>query len=134
MIRKKRKMVLSGAVFSLCALLLCVKLTGGALHVLLGTALVVVAGVHMIKNRKRMKGASDSQIFVDRGLTAALVIMILTGLLLHPLGNMLFIKMAHKLSSVVFVLGCIIHMIQHKPGVKKKRRICRAFFENPNLT
>lgn len=69
----------------------------------------------MKKNRKReWLCQKASVLFVDRILLAALIVVFLSGILLHPLQQVFVIKMVHKVSSVILVIGVIVHILQHR--------------------
>lgn len=69
----------------------------------------------MKKNRKREWLCQKASVrFVDRILLAALVVVFFSGILLHPLQQVFAIKMIHKVSSVILVIGVIVHIIQHR--------------------
>lgn len=54
---------------------------------------------------------------VNKILLADLIVVFLSGILLQIFQEVLGIRIFHKLSSTVLVLGVIVHVIQHK---KKK--------------
>lgn len=69
----------------------------------------------MKKNRKREWLCQKVSVqFVNRILLAALVVVFFSGILLHPLQQVFAIKMIHKVSSVILVIGVIVHIIQHR--------------------
>lgn len=68
----------------------------------------------MMKKNQRKKRMSVR--VVDRLLLVVLMIVFVSGILLHPFSEMLAVKMIHKLSSVLLVIGVIVHMVQHKRG------------------
>lgn len=51
---------------------------------------------------------------VDWVLMASLIILLVTGMLLHPMQGVLALKILHKLAAVLFVLGVIGHILQHR--------------------
>lgn len=103
----------------LCVLLLAVKVTGPAVHVICGILLTILSAKHLFKRIRVLSHMSNGIQIVDWILTIALVIMFLSGLLLHPMGDIMWIKMAHKLSSVIFIVFVIVHSVQH---VRKRYR------------
>ena len=46
--------------------------------------------------------------------------MFVTGMLLHPMQGVFIIKLLHKLSAIVFILGTVAHVVQHRAGRKGK--------------
>lgn len=98
----------------LCALLFAERLTGEICHAVIGVLLVVVVGGHMCAQMAKMQYQKKSVRLMDQILIAALLILFVTGILMHPLQGILVLKILHKLSAVVFVLGIIGHIIQHR--------------------
>lgn len=99
---------------TLCVLLFLQRLTGEIWHAVLGMLLVIVAVMHLCKQKGKHKYRARPIQAVDWALIALLVILFVTGILLHPLHGLLALKLIHKLSAVLFVLGVIAHMVQHK--------------------
>ena len=97
----------------LCAVLFFERLTGEAVHSVLGVLLAVIAAVHIGKYPRKMRYRNMPVRVVDQVLMAALAVLLVTGVLLHPLHGMLFMKLLHKSSAVLFVIGVILHMVQH---------------------
>lgn len=116
---KRKNMLLGLASVLLITALFCVKLTGGLLHMLLGIVLVILMLVHTFKKRERKKYVRGSFNMVDNVLLAAMAVMVISGILMHPLSGLLLVKILHKLSSLVFSMGCIVHVMQHK-GMRKR--------------
>lgn len=117
---KKQDKLFFSVVMVMCVLLFCERLTGGVWHAVLGFALVVLLAGHVRKQQKKTMYRKVSIQMVDKILMAAFAAVILTGILLHPLQDMLILKILHKLSAVIFVVGIIVHMVQHSS--KRKRR------------
>lgn len=46
-------------------------------------------------------------------IVIALICAFLTGVLMHPLEEMMLIKILHKLASALLMLGVVVHVIQH---------------------
>lgn len=116
---KYSKIFLAAIVFALCILLFLQRVTGGIWHTILGILLIIVATVHLCRQNAKMKYKKLSIRLIDWTLTALLVILLLTGILLHPLHGMLILKIIHRLSAVFLVIGIIIHMVQHKKAIKQ---------------
>ena len=47
----------------------------------------------------------------------ALAFVFLSGMLLHPLQGTLAVLILHKMSSVIFVIGMIVHVVQHRLSI-----------------
>lgn len=114
----KRAGIIIGALSVLC---ICVRLTGESIHILCGIGLVVVTLVHIMSNKNRMIYVPKKIRVVDWIIIIGLAITFITGMLLHPLHNVVFVKVIHKLSSVIFIVGCIVHIIQHHNLARKER-------------
>lgn len=115
---KNSKLFLAVITFALCVLLFLQRLTGEIWHAVLGVLLIIVATVHLCKQNAKLKHRKRSIQIVDWVLIAILAILFLTGILLHSLHEMLALKIIHKISAVLLVLGIIVHMVQHKISIK----------------
>lgn len=113
------KLLLSIITLALCVLLFLQRLTGGIWHAVFGIFLIIIATVHLCRQNVKLKYRSRSIQIIDWALIALLAVLLLTGILLHPLHEVLALKIIHKLSAVLFVFGIIAHMVQHKRTVKK---------------
>lgn len=102
----------------LCVLLFLERLTGEIAHVVLGMILVVITVAHLCRQMKKMKHQKLPIRVVDQILIAATLVMVFSGIMMHPLHGVMLLKILHKLSAVVFVVGIIIHMVQHKERKK----------------
>lgn len=98
----------------LCVLLFLQPLTGEIFHAVLGVFFLIVVGGHVCMKFGKMKYKKRSIQVVDWVIMIALVVLAVSGILIHPLGGMLAVKILHKLSAVIFVLGMIVHMIQYR--------------------
>lgn len=117
----RKEMVLMGVTLVLCVLLFLERLTGQIPHAIFGLALAVIVGVHAAKLKDTWKYRRASVKAVDILLIAAVILLVLTGILAHPLHDVLAVKIVHKLCAVLFVIGILIHAGQHgKLGRKKK--------------
>lgn len=105
-----------GLVF--CILLFAERLTGDIIHTVLGLILAVVVFVHMYRQRAKIKYEKQAARLADWIIVGALVVLVITGILLHPLHEMLIMKILHKLAAVCFVLGMIAHFVQHRKRMK----------------
>lgn len=98
----------------LCILLFARRLTDGILHDILGLALLIILVVHLCMTMKKMKYRARSLQIVDALLLGTMTVLMVSGILLHPLHDVLIVLILHKLSAVLFVLGLIAHVVQHK--------------------
>lgn len=112
------KLFLAIIMLALCVLLFLQRLTGGVWHAVLGILLVIVATIHLCKQNAKLKYRSRAIQVIDWALIALLAILLVSGLLLHPLHEVLALKLVHKLSAVLFVIGVIAHIVQHKKSLK----------------
>lgn len=101
----------------LCIPVLCQRLTGEIWHAVLGMFLMIFVVIHICMQSGKIKYKKPAVRRVDRMLIAAMAVLALTGVLLHPLQGAFVIKILHKLSAVLFVIGTIVHVIQHR-GIK----------------
>lgn len=110
---KYSKLFLAIITLVLCVLLFLQRLTGGIWHAVLGILLIIVAAIHLCKQNAKLKKRSKAIQVIDWALIALLVILFVSGMLLHPLHELLVLKIIHKVSAVLFVLGVIAHIVQH---------------------
>lgn len=103
----------------LCVLLFIKRVTGEVLHSVLGLVLLIMVVVHVYRQIAKLNHRKVSIRCVDWILMVALAVVIVTGVLLHPLQGMLVLKILHKLSAVIFVIGVIAHMVQHKESIRR---------------
>lgn len=115
---KYSKLFLTIILLALCVLLFLERLTGGIWHAVFGILLTIVATVHLCRQNAKLKYRTRSIQVIDWALIALLAILFLTGFLLHPLHDVLALKILHKLSAVLFVLGVIAHILQHRKSIK----------------
>lgn len=87
--------------------------TGQILHAAFGLILAVLVGIHTWRQIKKMKYQNTAIRLVDWILLIALTSLLITGILAHPMHSILIIKILHKFSAAIFVLGLIVHMVQH---------------------
>lgn len=121
---KKRKEILFILVtVVLCVLLFVQRLTGEIWHAVFGVVLTVMIAAHVYLQRGKMKYKKLSVRLLDYVLFAALFILLLTGILAHPLQGVLAVKILHKLAALIFVLGLIGHALQHREALPFGRRI-----------
>lgn len=98
----------------LCVLLFLQHLTGEICHAFLGVLLIIIMVVHMCRQIAKMKYKKNSIRAVDWVLMVSMVVLFLTGMLLHPLQGMPVLKILHELAAVLFLLGIIVHIVQHR--------------------
>lgn len=98
----------------LCILLFLQPLTGDILHAIFGVLLLILILVHIGRNRKKIKYKKKSVQVVDWMIIIALIILIVSGVLLHPMRGLLALKIAHRLSAVIFLITLIIHGVQNR--------------------
>lgn len=109
----KKNIYLAVVTGILCALLFAIKVTGPAVHVISGILLTVVSVKHLWKRMRALSYMQRGIQIVDWGLMISLVVMFLSGMFLHPMEGILWMKIIHKISSVLFVVFVIVHGVQH---------------------
>lgn len=109
-----RDKLFAGITILFCLLLFCKRLTGEVCHAVLGLLLLSITVVHVYRHIRKLKYKKSSVQMVDRMLFIALAVVLVSGILLHPLQGAFIILILHKLSSVVLVLGIITHVLQHR--------------------
>lgn len=116
--KRKKGILLMAITLLLCVLLFMERLTGEIVHALLGLILVIIIAAHMIKLRGVWKYRKTAVKVLDAVLIAAMVLLVVTGILAHPLRDVMEVKIIHKLCAVLFVIGVFAHAFQH--GALKK--------------
>lgn len=111
---KKREILFMLITLLLCILLFAERLTGDRLHAVLGLLLVIFMAVHMCRQMKKMKYKKAQIKVVDWALMVSLTVLLVTGILLHPMHGAPALKIIHKLAAVLLVLGIIDHILQHR--------------------
>ena len=110
---KKSSIVLAFITLILCIVLFAIKATGPVIHIVAGVMLTVVSVSHLWSRIRRMRYMKLSWTIVDIVLIASLMAMFGSGMILHLLRELFVVKIAHKLSSLLFVIVLIVHCIQH---------------------
>lgn len=103
----------------LCAALFGVKVTGTAVHVLIGLLLGILSTVHLFVKWKKYRFMPANLKRIDQILILSFLIILISGIVSHLTAGMLIIKIIHKLSSLIFCLGLIGHVVQHKQYLVK---------------
>lgn len=116
---KRKEKIFMAVTLVFCVLLFLQRLTGEIGHAVLGILLMILVIVHMCRQITKMKHKKMSVQMADWVLMVALAVLFLTGMLLHPLQGALIIKLLHKLAAVIFVLGILVHIAQHRKVQQK---------------
>lgn len=111
--KQKKGMLLMAVTLVLCVLLFMERLTGQVVHAVLGLVLVAIIAVHMTKLKGTWKYRKKAIRVLDVLLIVVMVLLVVSGILAHPLHDVLAVKMVHKLCAVLFVLGVLAHAYQH---------------------
>lgn len=118
--KQKKGMWMMVAVLAMCVLLFLERLTGEIVHAVIGLALVIIIAVHMNRLKGTWKYRKTSIKVLDIVLIVVMVLLVLSGILAHPLHDVLAVKIVHKLCAVLFVIGILIHGFQHAKQLKRK--------------
>ena len=94
----------------LCLLLFGKRLTGEICHAILGMVLSGMTAVHVCRHIGKLKYKKGSVRITDLVMLIALAFVFLSGMLLQ---GTLAVLILHKMSSVIFVIGMIVHVVQH---------------------
>lgn len=100
-------------------LLFCVRITGAAIHCILGGILVVISLVHFLGQKKKVPYMQKGMKLLDISLTLVMLLLIVSGVLVHIFSGIFLWKIVHKVSSVLFLLGIILHLWQHRSYFKR---------------
>lgn len=118
----KKNKIFFALTIVLCILLFAVKLTGPVWHVVFGVLLTCMMGKHTFSRWARLRKQKRALQAVDQILMASLIVMFVSGMLMHPLQGVVIVKLLHKLSAVIFVLAMLGHVAQHSPARKKAEK------------
>ena len=92
-------------------------LTGEIWHAILGILLILVAAIHIFRQNRKLKAGPPVTIWTNFVLIALWAFLFCTGVMMHPLSGIPVLKFLHKLSAVLFILGIIAHIVQHKKEI-----------------
>lgn len=109
----KKEKLLMAVTLILCVLLFLERLTGQIWHAVFGLALAVIVVMHCCRAWKIMEYRKASFKAVDILLIVVLALLVVTGVLAHPLHDVLAVRIIHKLCAALFVIGIIVHAAQH---------------------
>lgn len=101
----------------LCLLLFGKRLTGEVCHAILGMVLSGMVAVHVCRHIGKLKHKKGSVRITDLVMLVAMAVVFFSGMLLHPLQGSLVILIIHKMASVIFVIGMIVHVVQHRLSI-----------------
>lgn len=118
----KMRILLAGT-FALLVLLCAERVTGSVLHLLIGVVLLAVTVIHMRQNKQKWAYRRAGIRTIDKILAGALILMPLSGIVLHMSGTLPGAKIVHKLAGTVFIFGIIAHIWQHRREKGKAGKI-----------
>lgn len=110
--RYKRKFAVA-ATFLVLLLLFCVRVTGEHVHVLAGLVLAGGLFAHTAARYQRIPKCPAAWRVVDLVCMAAMAAVIVSGIALLLADSDIWASVVHKLSSVVLVVGILLHLLQH---------------------
>ena len=73
--------------------------------------------MHVCRHIGKLKYKKGSVRITDLVMLIALAFVFLSGMLLHPLQGTSVVLILHKMSSVIFVIGMIVHVVQHRLSI-----------------
>ncbi|MBQ8041358.1 MAG: hypothetical protein IJ274_16080 [Lachnospiraceae bacterium] len=120
--RLKRKLA-TLATFFVLILLFCVRVTGVHFHMVAGLIFVAVLAIHTITRRRRILKCPIRWMIADIVSMAAMLGVLVSGFMLPFFKGAMPVLIAHKLCSVILVIGIIVHIIQHTPKKEKKTKL-----------
>lgn len=121
--KNTKKTVLCLVTMALCILLFCVRITGEIVHMVLGTLLLLIIIIHIIRNRKKMNYVQPKYRLVNLILIGTMLVLFLFGILSHPFGEFIIFKIVHKLAAVIFLIGCLVHVLLHRQMGRKRKDV-----------
>lgn len=98
----------------LCAALFGVKITGTAFHTLIGLLLGILSTIHLFAKWKKYRFMPVNIRRIDQILILSFLFILISGIISHLTAGLLLFNIIHKLSSLVFCIGLIGHVVQHK--------------------
>lgn len=117
--RLKRKLA-TLATFFVLILLFCVRVTGVHFHMVAGLIFVAVLAIHTITRRRRILKCPIRWKIADIVCIIATIAVLISGFMIPFFKGSMLATMIHKLSSVILVIGIIVHIFQHVPKKHKK--------------
>ena len=114
---ESRNQLFVGVTALFLILLFCKRLTGEVCHAILGMLLAGMSVVHVWRHIGKLKFKKRSVQIADWVMLIALAFVFLSGMLLHPLQGTSVVLILHKMSSVIFVIGMIVHVVQHRLSI-----------------
>jgi len=118
MVREKTYISLAVSMV-ICIFLFCVKWTMVIPHAIVGTIFIGAMLIHMGKRLKRVKCTNKSKRVIDYILALDCVLLLFSGLMAHPMHEVSWIKIIHAVTACVFVIFCIVHVVQHTKKMKQ---------------
>lgn len=112
--RLKRKLA-TLATFFILILLFCVRATGVHFHMIAGLIFIAVLAIHTITRRRRILKCPIRWRAADIVCIIATIAVLVSGFMIPFWKGSMVVLMVHKLSSVILVLGIIVHIYQHTP-------------------
>lgn len=96
-----------------CVLLFCEKFTGEALHSILGLIFGIGLFVHILSKKDRIMKLPMKMRTADIVAAISLIVILVSGILMHPMGKPVYLLLLHSIFSIVLVISCVIHVKQH---------------------
>ena len=117
--RKLKRKLVTLATFFILILLFCERVTGAHFHMVVGLVFIAVLAIHTITRRRRILKCPIRWMTADMVSIVAMLGVLVTGFMLPFFKGAMPVLIAHKLCSVILVLGIIVHIFQHTPKKNK---------------
>lgn len=109
---KKKEIMMFAAMLLACVVLFMERVTGPLWHLVLGIVVFLFSVVHLCKRTKKISRVKTSWKIVDILLTITVIGIFISGFMLHPMRNAMWLMWVHKSCGGLFFIGIIAHMIQ----------------------
>lgn len=116
--RKLKRNIATLATFFIMILLLCVKITGVHVHMILGLFFIIAMGIHTFKRWGRLLKCPTCFRIADIVAAVAMLAVLVSGFMIPFFKGTMVVLMIHKLASVVLAIGILVHIWQHIPKRK----------------
>lgn len=120
----RRKHIFTIVMLLSCVLLFLQRFTGMGIHAILGLVVLIVSIGHTVRRRNVWRSYGIYQKVIGTLLWLALAGVVVTGFLLKPLSDLMFVIVAHKMSAVAMVVFLILHVRIHNQKKIRKSNAC----------
>lgn len=115
---KLKRKVVTLATFAVLIFLFCGRVTGVPVHIIAGLGFMIALTIHTWRRRKYILKCQKAYRITDIVTFAAMLGIFISGMMLKPFKDVMAVLLLHKICSVIFGLGLLLHIKQHMPICK----------------